>query len=313
MSAKFSQSLKDIQLSDMIKVECLDENLYRGQTIVMPSNRRVYGGQFLAQALNAASQTLKQNFVVHSFHCYFIRAGDPRIPIIYQVDKDHDGKSFSKRSIRGIQRGKVAFHMIASFALCGYSRGYDIQVKAMPSVPPPTSLLSIEELTIKSLSQPGLQPKLRSYLTQTVKTPFATDIRPLDGKLIFERKQNKNGVTLAWMRVKGSLGKDKLHMHICGLAYLSDVYSVTSIVVPYPNYLWFRLQLASIDHSIWVHRPFLSDEWLLGVFRTTISCSGKGLSHIEFFQNGNLVATCAQEGLAREKPKTVQPQNKGKL
>merc|ERR1719427_2006855 len=116
-------------------------------------NQRVFGGQFLAQALNAASKTLKDNFVVHSLHCYFVRPGNPQLPIIYQVDRDHDGKSFAKRSVRGIQKGKVAFHMIASFALSGYSSGYDVQIHTMPDVPPPDDLKNIEELTHIKLSR----------------------------------------------------------------------------------------------------------------------------------------------------------------
>jgi len=309
MSSTVNQSQGDIQLLDILNVEYIDENLYRGQTIVRPFNQRVYGGQFLAQALNAASQTVKENFVVHSLHCYFIRPGDPSRPIIYQVDQDHDGKSFAKRSVRAFQRGKVAFHMIASFALCRYSKGYDVQIVTMPNVPPPDKLQSTEQLTHKLLSSKKLNPAIRSYLRIAVKLPFPTDIRPLDQTLWFMRGQDKSGVIMAWMRVKNRLAEDQLHMHTCGLCYLSDIYSVSSILQPYTRDVRFRLQRASIDHSVWVHRPFRSDEWLLGVFRTTVSYAGKGICHIEFYQEGFLVATCVQEGLARiqkKKPKSTK-------
>lgn len=297
----------EVLLSGIAEIECLDLNLYRGQTVVLPTNQRVFGGQFLAQALNAASQTVKDNFVVHSLHCYFVRPGNPHQPIIYQVDRDHDGKSFAKRSVRGIQKGKVAFHMIASFALSGYSRGYDVQINAMPDVPSPENLISKEDLTREKLSNPRLPPIVRSYLTAKANLPFPTDIRPIDKKLRHERQQDGNGVIMAWMRVKDSLREDQLLMHTCGLAYLSDEYSVTAILLPYPRKLRSELLTASIDHSIWVHRPFRSDQWLLGVFRSTVSHSGKGLCHIEFYQNGFLVATCVQEGLARLKPKSFEP------
>jgi len=307
MSTTLSQYRKDYQLSDILEVECLDDNLYRGQTIVRPFNQRVYGGQFLAQALNAASQTVKENFAVHSLHCYFIRPGDPSRSIIYQVDQDQDGKSFAKRSVRAIQRGKIAFHMIASFALCGYSKGYDVQIPIMPNVAPPEELQNIEQLSHKLLSNPKLPPTIRSYLRIAVKLPFPTDIRPLDQKLWFNREQDESGVIMAWMKVKNRLAEDQLHLHTCGLCYLSDLYSVSSILKPYPRDLVISLQRASIDHSAWIHRHFRSDDWLLGVFRTTVSHSGKGMSHMEFYQEGLLVATCVQEALARidkRKPKS---------
>jgi len=306
-----SQLSKEVLLSDIIEIECLDVNLYRGQTIVLPMNQRIFGGQFLAQALNAVSKTVRENFVVHSLHCYFVRPGDPYTPIIYQVDRDHDGKSFAKRSVKGIQKGKVAFHMIASFALCGYSKGYNVQISDMPDVPPPENFLSEEELTHEQLLNVRLRAKVRSYLSEKAKLPFATDIRPIDRKLRYERQQDEFGVIMAWMKVKDSLRQDQLHKHICGLAYLSDKHSVSAIVLPYPKDSR-SLQRASIDHSIWVHRPFRSDEWLLGVFRTSVSHAGKGLCHIEFYQNGTLVATCVQEGLARFWPKSLkQKENQG--
>jgi len=314
MSSTAAPSRSDIKLSDILEVEFLDQNLYRGQTIVRPVNQRIYGGQFLAQALNAASQTVKDNFVVHSLHCYFVRPGDPSRPIIYQVDQDHDGKSFAKRSVRATQRGKVAFHMIASFALSGYSKGYDVQIRSMPDVPPPDNLQNTEQLTHKVLSRPKLPPAFRSYLNQLVKLPFPTDIRPLDQKLWFDRGQDKNGVIIAWMKVRDPLAEDKPHMHMCGLCYLSDIYSISSMTLPYPvqRYQRNRYQVASIDHSVWVHRPFRSDEWILGVFSTTVSYAGRGMSHIEFYQKGFLVATCTQEGLARErKGKAAPKKNKG--
>jgi len=303
------QLSKEVLLSDIAEIECLDVNLYRGQTIVLPTNQIVFGGQFLAQALNAVSKTVKDNFIVHSLHCYFVRPGDPQIPIIYQVDRDHDGKSFAKRSVRGIQKGKVAFHMIASFALCGYSKGYNVQINDMPDVPPPENFFSEERLSHEKLLNVRLRAKVRSYLLEKVKLPFATDIRPIDRKLRFERQQDESGVIMFWMRVKELLRQDQFHMHICGLAYLSDMHTLGAIVQPYPRDFG-SLQRASIDHSIWVHRSFRSDEWLLGVFRTSVSHSGKGLCHIEFYQNGKLVATCVQEGLARIWPKSLKRNEK---
>lgn len=202
--------------------------------------------------------------------------------------------------------------MIASFALCGYSKGYDVQVSTMPEVPPPDKLLSTEELTHKLLSRPKLHPAVRSYLNNAVKLPFPTDIRPLDQTLSFNRGQDESGVIMAWMRVKNQLAEDQLHLHTCGLCYLSDIYSVSSILQPYPRDIRLSLQRASIDHSVWIHRPFRSDEWLLAVFRTTVSFAGKGISHIEFYQKGFLVATCVQEGLARlKKKKQNQKKNQG--
>lgn len=310
MSSSVAPSRSDITLSEILEVECLDQNLYRGQTIVRPMNQRIYGGQFLAQALNAASQTVKDNFIVHSLHCYFIRPGDPSRPIIYQVDQDHDGKSFAKRSVRATQGGKVAFHMIASFALSGYSKGYDVQISSMPDVPPPENLPNTEQLVHKLLSNPKLRPELRAYLSQLLKLPFPTDIRPLDEKHWINRGQDENGVIIAWMKVRNPITKDQLHMHTCGLCYLSDIYSVSSMVLPYPKDTKVRLQLASIDHSVWVHRPFRSDEWILGVFRTTVSFSGRGMCHIEFYQKGFLVATCTQEGLARFRKRKPKPEKK---
>lgn len=304
MSSADSYPKPVIQASDIIHVERFDENIFRGQSLIFTFNE-IYGGQFLGHALNAASHTVDKYFVVQSFHCYFVRHAFPKRDIIYQVARYHDEKSFAKRSVRGIQKGKVVFNMIASFVLSGYLKGYDVQIAAVPNVPPPENFENTEQLRLKLLSK--VKPPMLEQLSELTNVPSFLDIRPVDKKVWFTRGQLKSGRILGWMKLKQTLGKDQLHMHTCMLAYISDIWTIHSIIIPYPTKLHYRLEALSIDHSIWVHRSFRCDEWLLGVFRTTVSYGGKGLSHVELYQNGCLVATCAQEGLARmmqTKPKS---------
>lgn len=280
-------------LADLLRVlrlERLEVDLFRGQSRD-PGGRRVFGGQVLGQALAAAYATI-EGWEVHSLHAYFLRAGDPDHPIVYEVDRSRDGKSFSSRRVVAIQHGEQIFHMSASFQ--GAEQAIDRQVE-MPQTPDPESLPNMETAIEEMLRKAPDRPRpFRLY-----QHPF--DFRPAelpDPAAEIPREPRMK----IWFRLVDRVPDDPV-LHRCLLAYASDYY-LLSVATMDARLTVEReqLQMASIDHAMWFHRPARADEWLLYVVDSPTSSGARGFARGSVFsQDGRLVASTAQEGLVRRK------------
>jgi len=274
------------RLVALLDLERIEENIFRG---VSPSQSpvRVFGGQVAGQALVAAGRTVPAERKVHSLHAYFIRPGDPGIPIVYEVDRIRDGRSFTTRRVIAVQRGKAIFALSASFHQV--EPGIE-HAESMPDVPSPDELPSRLESMAKHADKLG---------------PFATAPRPIDIRYVTEppweqRGQGSEARSQVWMRADGSLPADEL-LHVCVLTYASDMTLLDSILVRHGVYWGFdRVLGASLDHALWFHRPFRADEWFLYDCVSPSAAGARGLATGRFFaQDGTLIATVVQEGLLR--------------
>ncbi len=272
----------------LLDLERLDENLYRGVSPEV-SPTRVFGGQVAAQALIAAGRTAPADRPVHSLHAYFLRPGSPSQPIIYQVDRTRDGLSFTTRRVVAVQNGKPIFTMSASFQ--SPEAGVDHAVP-MPDVPGPDELAGYAE---------RIAPiKERMAVWGRIPRPF--DIRYVDdppwvSRLAGPQPQARNRM---WFRTDGVLPDDDL-LHVCILAYLSDLTLLYSVLSTHALSAEFdRLQLASLDHAMWFHRPFRVDDWVLYDVSSPSASGARGLGMGQIFaQDGRMLATVVQEGLVR--------------
>ena len=275
-------------LLQVLKLERLEVDLFRGQSRD-PGVRRVFGGQVLGQALAAAYATVEER-QVHSLHAYFLRAGDPDHPIVYEVDRSRDGKSFSSRRIVAIQHGEQIFHMSASFQ--AGEQAIDRQGE-MPIVPEPESLpdlvTAMEELKRKAPDRPR---PFRHH-----QHPF--DFRPAELPDPLAEIPREPRIKM-WLRLKDRVPDDPI-LHHCMLAYASDYFllgaaSMDARMTDERE----RLQMASIDHAMWFHRPARADEWLLYVTDSPTASGARGFARGSLFsRDGRLVASTAQEGLVR--------------
>jgi acyl-CoA thioesterase-2 len=288
---------RDTVLSDLLallRLERLEENLFRGNSRDIGSER-VFGGQVLGQALVAAIQTVEGR-PAHSLHGYFLRAGDTQAPIVYQVDRSRDGGSFSSRRVVAIQHGEQIFHMAASFQ--SPEDGLDHQLP-MPEVPPPESLGRLTDIDESLLAR--APPKLRRVLAHT--RPFDTRmVDPIDPL----HPQQRPPQQYIWTRTADPLPDDD-GLHRCMLAYLSDYHFIATAMLPHGvSLLDGRMQVASLDHAMWFHRPFRVDEWLLLAYDSPNASGGRGLARGSIFaRDGRLVASTAQEGLIRLRSPSV--------
>jgi acyl-CoA thioesterase-2 len=255
---------------------------------------RVFGGQVAGQALVAAGRTVEGR-PVHSLHAYFLRPGDPSIPIVYDVDRIRDGKSFSTRRVVAIQHGEAIFNLQASFHVD--ETGFDHQVP-MPEAPDPETLPSAAELAPPA---PG-----RLWARQPI------DIRYVDGPP-WDRAISPTGRQLVWIRADGTLPDDPV-LHTCVVAYASDYTLLGAALVPHGrSYFHDDLMMASLDHAMWFHRPFRADEWLLYSQASPAASSGRGLAMGGIFRrDGALAVSVVQEGLIRPvDPNRLSPTFKG--
>jgi acyl-CoA thioesterase-2 len=278
------------QLLAILDIETLEENLFRG---VSPQAgwQRVFGGQVIGQALVAAYRTVNER-AAHSLHGYFLRAGDPAVPIIYNVDRIRDGGSFSTRRVVAVQHGQAIFSMAASFHKP--EPGLTHQIK-MPNVPPPDTLPSEAELKERLIDR--LPPQVRTYWER--ERPI--ELRPVD--ITRYLSQDKRAATQqVWIRANGTLGDD-LALNQCVLAYASDFTLLDTALIAHGRFIFDpSLMLASLDHAIWFHRHFRADEWLLYAQDSPGSGSGRAFCRGSLFTlSGELVASTAQEGLVRER------------
>jgi len=273
----------------LLDLERIEHNIYRGQNRDIGTGR-IFGGQVLAQALVAAQRTVPDDRPVHSMHGYFILAGDLSVPVVYFVDRLRDGGSFTTRRVTAIQHGNAIFEMSTSFHRG--EEGWEHQAE-MPDVPDPETLPS--ELDVLRARAPEIPEPLRNVLTQD---------RPLDWRLVDARDpldtSPRPPLRRYWVRAIGPMG-DRALEHQAVLAYASDYGLLRSALDPHGvSYRDPRLMVASLDHSIWFHRPFRVDEWLLYASESPTAAGARGFARGSFFtQGGVLVASTAQEGLMR--------------
>ncbi|MFO1391436.1 MAG: acyl-CoA thioesterase II [Agitococcus sp.] len=277
------------ELLVLLQLEKLEVNLFRGQSRNIVG-KNVFGGQVLGQCLMAAGLTVEKERVAHSLHGYFLRAGDTTAPIIYEVDRIRDGKSFVNRQVTAIQHGQPIFVCSASFTT--QEEGLDHQAP-MPQVEGPEGLPNEFEL----------RQQLASLLPEKIRNSFVQErpieIRPINPVNPFApTKQEAH--RYHWMRAQDKLPDDLL-LHQAALVFASDFALMGTAMLPHAvTFMQSNLQAASLDHSIWFHRPFRMDEWLLYEMDAPNANGGRGLNFGRIFsQDGRLVASTAQEGLMR--------------
>lgn len=277
------------KLVDLLDLEQLEVNLFRGARTDEPW-RRVYGGQVIGQALVAASRTVDEQRPAHSLHAYFMRPGDPALPILYTVERDRDGQSFTTRRVVAIQHGRPIFNMAVSFQV--EEPGLEHQFE-MPAVPGPEGLLSERELRVRDGDR--IPEKYRAHWLR--ERPI--EIRPIEPRDMFDPRKGAPAQNV-WFRVAGPIGEGRA-LHQCMLAYASDMTLLDTCLLPHDvSWLNPKLQSASLDHAIWFHEPFRADEWMLYVQDSPKAAGARGLNRGSIYtQDGRLVASVAQEGLIR--------------
>lgn len=275
----------------LLDLEEIEKNHYRATS---PSEgwQRVYGGQVLGQALVAASRTVPDDRRAHSLHGYFLRPGDTTIPILYKVDRIRDGRSFTTRRVVAIQHGRPIFNMSISFQVA--EEGFDHQFD-MPEAPPPESLPDERELRAEWAKR--LPAEQAAGFTRD--RPI--DVRPIDPVDIFA-PDKRPPRQMCWMKSRDPL-PDDARLHQCVLAYLSDWSLLDTATLPHGvSFLQDDMQVASLDHAMWFHRPFRADEWLLYVQDSPSASGARGLNRgLVYRRDGVLVASAAQEGLIRKR------------
>ncbi|MGM0632855.1 MAG: acyl-CoA thioesterase II [Pseudomonadota bacterium] len=287
MSTHENERLK--QLFAHLELETLDENLYRSAH----SNEgwvRVYGGQVLAQALLSASRTVPEDRSVHSLHAYFLRPGDLHHPIIYQVDRIRDGRSFTTRRVVAFQHGRAILNLSASFKI--HEDGYSHQ-DGMPDVPPPEECMTRQQL------MENFRGQVSDRLLDQFAKPFAIDLRHTEQENLFD-PEKKPARRCVWFRLESDLPEDyDMHEHL--LAYASDMTLIQTCLRPHGQSMFDRqLQIASLDHAMWFHRPFRMDQWLLYAQDSPSASDARGFNRGNIYtREGELVVSVAQEGLIR--------------
>ncbi|MBL4688875.1 MAG: acyl-CoA thioesterase II [Nannocystaceae bacterium] len=278
------------ELLDLLGLERIEETIFRGRSQDLGWGN-VFGGQVLGQALSAAAQTVPDDRPVHSLHGYFLRTGDAKLPIVYDVDCIRDGNSFNTRRVVAIQKGRAIFNLAASFQKI--EPGFD-HADAMPDVPPPESLKSERDLALAFIDQ--IPAKFREQVTAE---------RPIEIRPVVPMNPLMPRVTppcrSVWYRTNGKLPDDPaVHRHL--LAYASDFNFLGTAMQPHGvSWLSPGMQVASLDHAMWFHRPFRLDDWILYDVDSPSASGARGLVRGRFFtRDGVLVASTVQEGLMRK-------------
>jgi len=276
-------------LIDLLALERLEENLFRGESQDLGWGQ-VFGGQILGQAMSAAEQTVPKDRFCHSLHAYFLRPGDVTRPVIYDVDPIRNGRSFTTRRVVAIQNGKAILNLSASFKI--EEDGFD-HAAAMPDAPPPESLKTNQELLRE------LGDRIPHVLRLRADADRPIEIRPVNPGHPLE-PEPREPYRQAWFRAADPL-PDEPSVHRKLLAYASDFSFMTVSMLPHGiSWLTPGMQTASLDHSMWFHRPVHFDEWLLYSVDSPSASNATGLVRGQFFdQQGRLVASTAQEGLIR--------------
>ena len=280
----------------ILDLEVLEQNLFRGRSPQV-GWQRVFGGQVIGQALVAASRTVEGRSP-HSLHGYFLLPGDPKVPIIYDVERIRDGRSFTTRRVKAIQHGQPIFTLSASFHIDEPGLSHQM---AMPDVPKPDQLPS--ESDIRERVMPLMPDPVRAYFER--ERPI--ELRPVE----FKRYMTRDGLDpyfTVWIRATGTLPEDPA-IHQAVLAYASDMTLLDSTLVAHGRTVFEReIQAASLDHALWFHRPFRADEWLLYAQDSPFAGGARGFARGSIFtSDGVLVASVAQEGLIRHRPDLAMP------
>jgi len=276
------------ELQRLLTLEQLEVNLFRGESRDIGTSR-VFGGQVLAQAILAAGQTVEGR-LMHSLHGYFLRAGDPESPIIYNVDRSRDGRSFSARRVEAIQHGRPIFTLAASFQVEEEGLEHQFEIPDVPGPDEPDLDMAMSEQELMHLPQ-----KLRRWLERFGPWEF----RRVRGHDPLESVP-KPPFQEIWFRLNGDPGNDPL-MNRALLAYLSDFHLVGTATLPH-GISWDQEELimASLDHAMWFHRDCKLDDWFLYVCDSPSSSGGRGLARgMIYDRQGRLVANTAQEGVIR--------------
>ena len=277
------------QVLDLLDLEQIEVDIFRGRSPEGERRQRVFGGQVAGQALVAAGRTVPEDRPVHSLHAYFIRPGDPTVPLIYLVDRVRDGRSFTTRRVTTIQHGKTIFTLSASFHRD--EPGVE-HADPMPDVPPPDAIATTAERMEKLFG-----PSVREWYDGN-----PIDIRHI-GPLSFEAERDPSLRTtrnMVWLRVDGDLPDDPL-LHVCLMTYASDMTLLDSVLLAH-GLSWAdgRTTGASLDHAMWFHGPFRADRWLLYAQDSPVARGSRGLARGEVYtSDGDLVVSVVQEGLVR--------------
>jgi acyl-CoA thioesterase II len=276
------------ELLDLLDLEQIEVNIFRGRS---PEERqqRVFGGQVAGQALVAAGRTVPDDRHVHSLHAYFIRPGDPSVPIVYSVERVRDGRSFTTRRVSAVQHGKTIFTLSASFQITEDGPSHQAP---MPEVPEPESLPTFQER----------MERLFGKLDNEFMRKRPIDLRHVT-PLTWEAARDPELMgpeSLVWLRVAGELPDDPL-LHVCLMTYASDMTLLDTVLLNHGLAWGDRKTMgASLDHAMWFHRPFRADRWLLYAQDTPNASGARGLARGQVFtQDGELVVSVVQEGLIR--------------
>jgi len=280
------------RLLEILDLEAIEVNIFRGRS-PHESLQRVFGGHVAGQALVAAGRTVPSERPVHSLHAYFLRPGDPQVPIVYQVDRVRDGRSFTTRRVVSVQHGEVIFILSASFQ--APEEGFEHQMP-MPSAPDPETLPTFQER----------YAPYRDELAGWYSRPRPIDVRYVGDvpRAAVDRAARNEGPqeprSQVWMRTDGPLPDDAL-LHVCAVTYASDMTLLDSVLLSH-GVAWSTGQIlgASLDHAMWFHRPFRADEWFLYDQDSPSASGSRGLARGEIFtRDGRLAVSVVQEGVIR--------------
>ena len=280
-------------LLQIFELEPIEEDIFRAVSYDL-GFPNLFGGQVVGQALLAAARTVAPEREAHSLHAYFMRAGDAKAPVVYQVARPRDGRSFTTRHVTAVQHGRPIFEMSASFQI--REQGYEHQIPMPEDVPPPEELKSHREL------YEAKADRLPDRLRETLLCERPVEIRP--ARPIPEIKNEpREPIKQLWFRAAGPVPDDP-QLHQAVLAYASDFELLGTSMLPHGvTFFEGKVQAASLDHALWIHRPFRVDDWLLYDTDSPNASNARGLNFGRIFsRDGTLVASVAQEGLVRPIP-----------
>jgi acyl-CoA thioesterase-2 len=278
---------------ELLDLEQIEVDIFRGRSPEGERRQRVFGGQVAGQALVAAGRTVPADRPVHSLHAYFIRPGDPAIPLVYLVERVRDGRSFTTRRVSVVQHGKTIFTLSASFHQA--EPGGLEHFQSMPPVPPPEEI-EPTSVRLRRLLGPAADEYARD-------SPI--DIRhvgPLSAEVSADPSLGP-ATNVVWLRADGELPDDPL-LHVCLMTYASDMTLLDTVLLEH-GMSWSDglISAASLDHAMWFHRPFRADEWLLYAQDSPSATGSLGLARGEVYtEDGQLVVSVVQEGLLRWRP-----------